>query len=68
MPDKDRSKPTFANDTDGLQAPSIETTPGTIPQTPLPGRAPSRPDADHNSTVGGDGDAATDRPSRARRP
>jgi len=68
MPEQDRSKPTFANDTDGLQAPSTETTPGIIPQTPLPGRAPSRPDADGDSTVGGDGMTAIDRPSRARRP
>ncbi len=52
MAEKDADKPTFANDTDGLQAPSIETTPGTIPQTPLPGRAPSRPEAGSDSKVG----------------
>ncbi len=40
-----RDAPTFANDVDGQQIPSIETTPGTIPQTPLPGKAPSRPEA-----------------------
>ena len=67
MPDKNRDKPTFANDLDGLQAPSIETTPGTIPQTPLPGRAPSRPEADSNSEVGTE-DESTDRPNPARRP
>ncbi|WP_448204066.1 hypothetical protein [Azospirillum sp. sgz302134] len=52
--EKDADTPTFANDRDGLQAPSIETTPGTIPQTPLPGRAPSRPEAKRNSEVGTD--------------
>lgn len=52
MAEKDSDKPSFANDTDGQQAPSIETTPGTIPQTPLPGRAPSRPEAATDSTVG----------------
>lgn len=67
MPDKNRDKPTFANDLDGSQAPSIETTPGTIPQTPLPGRAPSRPEADGNSEVGTE-DESTGRPNPARRP
>lgn len=67
MAEKDADKPTFANDTDGLQAPSIETTPGTIPQTPLPGRAPSRPEAGSNSDVG-EGDAPTGRPNPVRRP
>ncbi|PWC38927.1 hypothetical protein [Azospirillum sp. TSO22-1] len=42
---REQNQPTFANDTDGQQIPSIETTPGTIPQTPLPGKAPSRPQA-----------------------
>ena len=51
MAEKNADKPSFANDTDGQQAPSIETTPGTIPQTPLPGRAPSRPEAGAGSTV-----------------
>lgn len=45
---RDHDSPTFANDTDGQQIPSTETTPGTIPQTPLPGRAPSRPQADRD--------------------
>jgi len=40
---RDRDKPSFANDVDGPRIPSIETTPGTIPQTPLPDAAPSRP-------------------------
>lgn len=43
---REHGEPTFANDKDGQQIPSIETTPGTIPQTPLPGKAPSRPQAD----------------------
>ncbi|WP_448189021.1 hypothetical protein [Azospirillum sp. sgz301742] len=43
---RERDNPKFANDVDGQQIPSIETTPGTIPQTPLPGKAPSRPQAD----------------------
>ena len=42
---REHDDPAFANDEDGQQIPSIETTPGTIPQTPLPGRAPSRPQA-----------------------
>lgn len=48
---RERDDPTFANDTDGPRVPSIETTPGTIPQTPLPGKAPSRPEADRPSEV-----------------
>lgn len=43
---RENDEPTFANDVDGPQVPSIETTPGTIPQTPLPGKAPTRPQAD----------------------
>ena len=43
---RERDDPTFANDVDGQQIPSIETSPGTIPQTPLSGKAPSRREAD----------------------
>jgi hypothetical protein len=43
---RDRDEPSFANDVDGQQIPSIETTPGTIPQTPLPDTAPSRAQSD----------------------
>ncbi|WP_207456093.1 hypothetical protein [Azospirillum sp. SYSU D00513] len=53
MQENDRDDPTFANDMDGLPTPSTETSPGIIPQTPLPGRAPSRPQADENSEVTG---------------
>ncbi|MBP2293052.1 hypothetical protein [Azospirillum rugosum] len=67
MTEKDADKPAFANDTDGLQAPSIETTPSTIPQTPLPGRAPSRPEAGAKSEVGEE-KSPTGRPSTDRRP
>jgi len=52
---REHDEPTFANDVDGQQIPSIETTPGTIPQTPLPGRAPSRPQADKAAETGGGG-------------
>lgn len=37
-----RDEPSWANDPDGNQIPDITTSPGTIPQTPLRGRAPSR--------------------------
>ena len=43
---RDHDEPKPSNDIDGQQIPSIETTPGTNPQTPLPGKAPSRPQAD----------------------
>ncbi len=52
---KTRDEPTYANDPDGLPAPSTETTPGTIPQTPLPGRAPSRPQAERAGRDGPEG-------------
>lgn len=42
---RERDKPTLANDADGSQIPSIETTPGIIPQTPQPEKAPSREQA-----------------------
>jgi hypothetical protein len=38
----DKDNPTFANDTDTQQTPSTETSPGILPQEPIPGRAPSR--------------------------
>ncbi|WP_431860794.1 hypothetical protein [Azospirillum sp.] len=53
---REQDRPTFANDTDGQQTPSTETTPGTIPQTPLPGKAPSRPQADRPQDGRDDGE------------
>lgn len=53
---RDRDEPSFANDVDGQQIPSIETTPGTIPQTPLPEKAPSRPQSRRKSGVPPDTD------------
>ena len=41
----DKDNPTFANDTDTQQTPSIETSPGILPQKPIPDRAPSRKQA-----------------------
>ena len=41
----DRDKPTFANDTDTPETPSLETSPGILPQKPIAGEAPSREQA-----------------------
>ena len=41
----DQDKPTFANDTDTPETPSIETSPGILPQEPIAGEAPSREQA-----------------------
>jgi len=49
---RERDEPKFANDVDGQQIPSIETTPGTIPQTPKPGKAPSRAQAEEKAKRG----------------
>ncbi|EWY36663.1 hypothetical protein N825_25930 [Skermanella stibiiresistens SB22] len=38
-------KPAFANDTDTPETPSIETSPGVLPQKPIAGEAPSREQA-----------------------
>lgn len=47
-----KDEPTFANDTDTPETPSIETTPGVLPQKPISGEAPSREQADRSrSTV-----------------
>ncbi|WP_207477110.1 hypothetical protein [Arenibaculum pallidiluteum] len=49
-----RDKPTFANDPDGNQIPDIATSPGIIPQAPLPEKAPSRPQAERPAPESGD--------------
>ncbi len=48
----DHEPPTFANDVDGLPTPDITTTPGVIPQTPIPGKAPSREQAKQDAEGG----------------
>jgi hypothetical protein len=46
-----KDEPTFANDTDTPETPSIETTPGVLPQKPIPGEAPSREQADRSRST-----------------
>jgi len=46
----DQDKPTFANDTDAPETPSLETTPGILPQKPIAGEAPSREQAGQRKT------------------
>jgi hypothetical protein len=41
----DQDKPTFANATDAPETPSLETSPGILPQEPIAGEAPSREQA-----------------------
>lgn len=48
----DHDEPTFANDVDGSPTPDITTTPGVIPQTPIPGQAPSREQARRDAEGG----------------
>ncbi|QQP91894.1 hypothetical protein IGS68_12105 [Skermanella sp. TT6] len=49
-----KDEPTFANDTDTPETPSIETTPGVLPQKPIPGKAPSREQADRSRSTAAD--------------
>jgi hypothetical protein len=53
----DRDNPSFANDTDTPETPSIETSPGILPQEPIAGEAPSRKQASREKSSHGKGEA-----------
>jgi hypothetical protein len=51
-----RDNPTFANDTDTPETPSIETSPGILPQEPIAREAPSRKQANREKPSHGKGE------------
>jgi hypothetical protein len=46
----DRDNPTFANDIDSPETPSLETSPGILPQKPIADEAPSREQTSRKQT------------------